>query len=74
MPKFIEVLTEDWLKTTEAAKRYKWWQENIEWLEKEPDGLAALAFDCQLDLGFIDKATPAQLMDAIADFHFKQAA
>lgn len=55
------------------AARYRWWKETgFKWLESDDDGLAGLAYACQLDLNFINKASEGELADAIADYHLQQ--
>lgn len=52
-----------------GAARYKIVRDLIDWILEDEDGLAGCAFSCQIPLELIDKATSAELLDAIIDAH-----
>ena len=52
-----------------AIKRYAFVRDNIDWLLSDENGLAGIAFSCQIPLQTIEKATDQELLDAIADAH-----
>lgn len=49
------------------AARYRWLRDCIEDIFEDEDGLAGVAYTYQVPLAVIDKATEAELLDAVAD-------
>lgn len=49
------------------ARRYRYWRDNADWLDGDGDGINGCAFSCQVPLVVIDKASPAELFDIVAD-------
>lgn len=55
--------------------RWRWWHERgMKWFEEDGDGLAGMAFSCQIQLGVIDSASSGELMSMIADYCIARSA
>ena len=54
------------------AARHRWWRAQANDISCGGDEIEEMAFDCQIDIDTIARSTPAELMDAVADFNIAQ--